>query len=80
MSTKIGEELTEDEKSRVQKGKPTVFEVQVEGYVEMKTPEELKQWQEDLLKHHGIDATTQNIGIACESITYAGRTDACDNE
>jgi hypothetical protein len=46
VKTAIGSDMPLE---RMTMGKPpVVFEVQVIGYVPLKTPEELKQWQEDL--------------------------------
>ena len=64
--TKIGSIL---DPKRVETGTPPViFQAQVTGFVRLTTPEELKQWEEDLKTYYGLslDASGLAAGSTCE--------------
>jgi hypothetical protein len=65
--------------NKIMKGKaPVILQAQVDGFVPLSTPEELKQWQEDLKKLTGISLDTSNlVGIAGECCC-GGCSDMCD--
>lgn len=64
-ATKIGSDW--DESRREKGGRPIVLEAQDVPYIRLQTPEELKQWQEDLKTHLGISLDVSNLpGIAAE--------------
>lgn len=67
------------EKARIRSGKrPIILQAQLEGYVVMNTPEELKQWEEDLRTHQGISLDASGMaGIAAECCS-GGRSDMCE--
>jgi hypothetical protein len=57
---------------------PLVLQAQLDGYVVLQTPEELRQWQEDLLTTTGLQVDASGLaGIAAETCT-GGSSDACD--
>jgi 2-methylaconitate cis-trans-isomerase PrpF len=65
--------------SRIKVGAPPVIlQAQAYGYIPLETPEQLKQWQEDLRTFHGISLDASRLaGIAAETCS-AGCSDACD--
>lgn len=57
---------------------PVILQSQAYGYIPLKSPEELKQWQNDLQTYHGISLDASGLaGIACETCS-AGCSDSCD--
>jgi len=57
---------------------PLILQAQPYGYVQLETPEELKQWEEDLRNFYGIslDATSVAGLRACETCS-CGCSDDC---
>jgi hypothetical protein len=56
---------------------PLVLQAQPYGYVQLESPEELKQWEEDLRNFYGITLDASSMaGRAGESCS-AGCTDDC---
>ena len=83
VKTAIGSDFKDFPIERMKWGKPpVVFEVQVLGYVPLETPEELKQWQEDLKTYYGMSLDAANLpGTMAESgCSIDGRccSDRCD--
>lgn len=78
--TKLGSDF--DEKRREKSGRPIVLEAQDVPFIRLETPEELKQWQEDLKTQYGISMDASNLpGIAAEcGCCINGRytSDRCD--
>lgn len=73
MSTKIGSPL---EKREINKSiPPIVFQLQVNGYIPLTKPEELKQWEEDVKLYHGVSIKAGSVH-ACETCS-AGCSDDC---
>jgi hypothetical protein len=57
---------------------PVVLQVQPTSFVMLSKPEELRQWQDDLLKFHGVKMDAAGMaGVAAETCS-AGCSDACD--
>ena len=57
---------------------PIVFAVQPTGFLPVNTPEELKEWEEDLKSFYGIPVEARSImGAASESCS-CGCSDDCD--
>lgn len=67
------------EKKRILTGKsPVILQAQIDGFVPLNTPDELKQWQEDLKRLTGISLDASRMaGIAGECCS-AGCSDQCD--
>lgn len=67
--------------SRVKFGAPPiVLQAQAYGRIPMETPEQLRQWQDDLKTFHGISLDASRMaGIACETCSN-GCSDMCDIE
>jgi hypothetical protein len=64
---------------KIEKGKsPIILQAQVDGFVQLKTREELQQWQDDLKTYFGISMDASGLaGIACECCC-GGCSDMCD--
>ena len=65
--------------ARITTGKaPVILAAQVDGFVTLKTREELRQWQEDLKSFYGISMDASGLaGIAGECCCN-GCSDMCD--
>ena len=56
---------------------PVILQLQPTSFVVLSKPEELKQWEEDVKRFHGVDISARAInGRACETCS-AGCTDDC---
>jgi len=75
---RIGEAVN---KRSVKKGvPPIVFQIQPTGYIVLDKPEDLRQWEEDVKKFHGVAVKGAGAGgapiHACETCS-GGCTDDC---
>ena len=71
--TKIGEKV--DVKLITKGVPPVVLQLQPTGYIPLEKPEELKQWEEDVLRFHGIHIKVASVH-ACETCS-GGCSDDC---
>jgi hypothetical protein len=72
---KLGQKV---DMSRAQKGAPpVVFAVQPNSFFPVETPDDIKQWEEDVRNFFGIEAKAGGIHAASESCS-AGCSDDCD--
>jgi hypothetical protein len=73
MAYKIGDTV---KASNITKGvPPIVLQLQPTGYIALKKPDELKQWEEDVKRFHGVSLSGSNVH-ACETCS-GGCTDDC---
>jgi hypothetical protein len=57
---------------------PLILQSQPYGYVELETPEELKQWEEDLRNFYGITLDATNVaGLRAGESCSCGCSDDC---
>jgi 2-methylaconitate cis-trans-isomerase PrpF len=81
VATAIGQPLAvgkgRAEATRIRTGQPpVVFQAQTFAYIPLETPEELKQWEEDLRSFYGVTADASALaGRACETCSCC--TDDC---
>ena len=78
--TAVGEPINPEEgrvgDRRIQLGQPPiVLEGQEFGYVQLETPEELRQWEEDVRKVAGISLDASNYPNRCCETCTCGCSD-----
>lgn len=60
IGTKVGE-------GQVRSGTPPVIlQLQPTGYIKLEKPEDLRAWEEDVKKFHGISLSANNV-VPCET-------------
>jgi hypothetical protein len=75
MKTKIGSIIDEKERKVVKGIPPIVLQLQVDGFVVLEKPEELKQWEDDVKLFHGVEINASSLR-ACETCS-GGCSDDC---
>lgn len=76
VSTAIGSIVPKD---RIRKGTPPVIlQAQVDGFVPLETPAELKQWQDDLKTLTGISMDASKLAGIAGECCCGGCSDMCD--
>jgi hypothetical protein len=57
---------------------PLILHAQVDGFVKLTTPAELKEWQDDLKTHFGITMDASNLAGIAGECCCGGCSDMCD--
>jgi len=56
---------------------PLILQAQPYGYVQLETPEELKQWEEDLRNFYGITLDATSEGASARMRSQGGESCSC---
>jgi hypothetical protein len=67
-----------DKKKIKSGGSPIILQAQVNGFVSLSTPEELKQWQADLKRTTGISLDASGMAGIAGECCCGGCSDMCD--
>jgi hypothetical protein len=71
--TAMGDKV--DKRNMIGGTAPVVLRAQSDGYVELKTPTELKQWEDDVKKFYGVSISSAAVR-PCETCS-GGCSDDC---
>lgn len=64
--------------SKIEEGPaPVVIAAQVDGHIPLESPEDIKQWEEDVMAHYGIEISASRLGITPSTTCCGGRADDC---
>jgi hypothetical protein len=67
------------DKARIKAGAPPIIlRAQVDGFIPLQTPEELKQWQDDLKTFYGISMDASGLAGIAGECCCGGCSDMCD--